>query len=177
MRILMFILFLTCSLLAAGQSTPAANGGAPTLADLARKNRKAKSAKVITSEDMKAADPNTMPLASAPAGAGGGPAEASTDSAKGVGNASGPKTAQGKEALAAAQAKAEKLKQEEDGLSMDVNKLETSIAEGGEFRRASLSDVLEKNKSQLADVQKQRQEADQQVEKLKAPAKKAPVKK
>ncbi|HUQ50103.1 MAG TPA: hypothetical protein VM056_05255 [Terriglobales bacterium] len=172
-------LFLTCSLMAGAQSTPASSAGttnpgagAPTLADLARKNRKAKSTKVITSEDMKAADPNAMPATVGQPGRATNPGDAAADGAKGEGKEAPPLGAKRQEALAAAQAKVDQLKQLEEGLTMDVNKLETSIAEGGEFRRNSLGDVLEKNKTELAETQKQRSEAEKQVEKLKAPPKK-----
>jgi len=120
----------------------------PTLADIARQKRAEKAKKVITSEDMKAAEEPLAPAAEAPAAAGGEGAAAPHD-----------------EALAAAQAKVDDLTDRVAFLNRNIARFQASVTQATEANdegkkkmfEESLQDArnsLEASTQALAEAQK-----------------------
>jgi hypothetical protein len=163
---------------AAGQSSTASDDR-PTLADLAAKQKKAKAAKkVITNEDIpeRPAD-NTSSNGSSSSGASSTSASASGSSAaadekpgKGKAGAKGEKSAD-PEVVAAAQTKVDNLKHDEEAMTNGVKKIEGLIADGDDFRKNMMADTLQHQKDTLAETQKKRQGAESDLDKLKNPKK------
>lgn len=130
------------------QQQPAANQ-APTLADIARQKRAEKAKKVFTSEDMKAAEPEPTPAA-----------EEAADSAK-------PAKPQNDEALAAAQAKVEDLRNREIVLNRSIARFENSLAEArqqqNEDRVKTFTESIDQANASLAQVSTQLKAAEKDL--------------
>lgn len=145
--------FMAAPLGAMAQQAPALP---PTIADIARQKRAEKAKKVYHTEDMKAA------VAEAP------PAEAS-----GAAEAAPPeRSVRANEALAAAQAKIDDLKDRESFYTRTISRFEKSATEAGEAgdtnKQRIMLESLESAKVEMAKVTADRTKADEELVKLKA---------
>jgi hypothetical protein len=154
----------------AQSSTPVSDQ--PTLADLAAKQKKAKAAKkVITNEDI----PERAGDTPSTGNAGGGSVSGTSSAATGADASADAKADRDKskatkadpEAVAAAQKKLNDLKHDEEAMTNGVKKIEDMIANGDDFRKNMMADTLQHEKDNLADIQKKRQSAEDDLNKTK----------
>ncbi|MCU1286521.1 MAG: hypothetical protein JWO13_2871 [Acidobacteriales bacterium] len=149
----------------------------PSLADLAAKQKKTKSApkKVITNEDLPehpadSAQSGTISSASTASGVAGtaGTADAKADSTK-----SDPKDkkAPDPEAVTAAKAKVDGLKHDEDVYTDSIKRNEELMAKGSEFRRNMMAETIQHQKDNLEATKAKRQAAEAELDKLNNPPK------
>jgi hypothetical protein len=144
---------LTASIGAGAQQVPAQ---APTLADIARQKRAEKSKRVYNTEDMKAAEIAPAAAEAAPAAEGAAPAG----------------SVQSNEAMAAAQAKIDDLKDREAFYTRSITRFENSAKEaeaaGEAGKQRIMTEATEEARTELVKVAADRAQAEQELEKLKA---------
>lgn len=165
---ILFLIFTLGTALAQENNAPATTNderGTPNGA--AQSMKKAKH--VYTTEDMKPADPADSAPSSASVSSGD-PVAANTSTMKDE-----PKS--GKKApvkkpdpndIAAAQAKVDRLKKQQEGLNGAVQNIQRLIAQNP-ARQATMSDGLNKQQSDFVDATKKRAEAEQQLNALQNP--------
>lgn len=154
----------------AQQPSTAVTPAAPASTDASAPPKK-KAKHVYTSEDMKAADPNDMPSSASTSGDTGAASVAgASDTGKDEKGKSAKKSAKkpGQEEIAAQQAKVDDLKQQVDGTSKVVADIQRLIDQEPS-RAAGMGAGLAKNQSDLADLKKQLDSAQSQLDAMKNP--------
>lgn len=174
-----YLIFICAMLLmgvVSGQQSQSMDG--PSLADVARQKKAKPATKhVITNEDIpsRAADTggtssNGATSSGSSSAASGNTQPASDSKARGTKSDEAKKSTNA-EAITDTQTKVDNLKHDEEVITKGVKKIEDLIANGDDFRKNMMADTLQHQRDNLAETQKKRQAAENELDKLKNPKK------